>query len=291
MTMRLSIRSFAGTVRTLVAVGTARLASMFVTTRAAGPLIRTTTAGSFGAVEADDVSRAAEGRDDDGPEGLRGVSGGTWVARAAPGRGPPGWRAPGRGPRGWRAPGRTARGPRALARRRSPPAVEPPGPSSGGSRRRRATRPCRPSSGRPGTARRARRPAIRWHRTRVLGGGRWVTRSRLLPVTARRHQLLATVPVPSGRGQVRSGSRDRPPPVRGGRLRPTGHAHLPVGTRFPAMTKVTDEVLGSPRAGARPDLLRRLPDTLPFPGRLPARRRPVAAATGPGRRSRWSSRT
>src|SRR4051794_2627035 len=38
MTTRLSIRSLAGMERTLVAVGTARLASMLVTTRAAGPL-------------------------------------------------------------------------------------------------------------------------------------------------------------------------------------------------------------------------------------------------------------
>src|SRR5438477_13137571 len=37
MTVRLSMRSFAGIARTLVAVGTARLASMFVTTRAAAP--------------------------------------------------------------------------------------------------------------------------------------------------------------------------------------------------------------------------------------------------------------
>ena len=38
MTMRLSMSSLAGTARTLVAVGTSRLASMLVTTRAAGPL-------------------------------------------------------------------------------------------------------------------------------------------------------------------------------------------------------------------------------------------------------------
>src|SRR3954451_3811242 len=37
MTIRLSISSLAGTARTLVAVGTWRLVSMFVTTRAAGP--------------------------------------------------------------------------------------------------------------------------------------------------------------------------------------------------------------------------------------------------------------
>src|SRR4051794_21526564 len=37
MTVRLSTSSLAGTARTLVAVGTARLASMFVTTRDAAP--------------------------------------------------------------------------------------------------------------------------------------------------------------------------------------------------------------------------------------------------------------
>src|SRR4051794_22941365 len=42
MTVRLSMRSLAGTARTLVAVGTARLASMLTTTRAAGPLSRST---------------------------------------------------------------------------------------------------------------------------------------------------------------------------------------------------------------------------------------------------------
>ena len=37
ITIRLSTISFAGTARTLVAVGTVRLVSMFATTRAAGP--------------------------------------------------------------------------------------------------------------------------------------------------------------------------------------------------------------------------------------------------------------
>ena len=37
MTIRLSMSSFAGTARTLVAVGTSSEASMFVTTRAAAP--------------------------------------------------------------------------------------------------------------------------------------------------------------------------------------------------------------------------------------------------------------
>ena len=42
MTTRLSMMSFAGMVRTEVAVGTSRLASMFSTTRAAGPRSRAT---------------------------------------------------------------------------------------------------------------------------------------------------------------------------------------------------------------------------------------------------------
>ena len=45
MTVRLSMSSFAGTARTLVAVGTVRLASIFATTRAAAPL---RTVGSVG---------------------------------------------------------------------------------------------------------------------------------------------------------------------------------------------------------------------------------------------------
>ncbi len=44
MTMRLSISSFAGTLRTDVAVGTWRLASMLVTTRADGPRSEVTCA-------------------------------------------------------------------------------------------------------------------------------------------------------------------------------------------------------------------------------------------------------
>ncbi len=43
MTIRLSTISLAGTARTEVAVGTSRLASMLVTTRAAGPRSRSTT--------------------------------------------------------------------------------------------------------------------------------------------------------------------------------------------------------------------------------------------------------
>src|SRR6478672_6868969 len=50
MTTRLSMRSLAGTARTLVAVGTARLLSMFVTTRAAGPRSGTVSSSLVGPV-------------------------------------------------------------------------------------------------------------------------------------------------------------------------------------------------------------------------------------------------
>jgi hypothetical protein len=48
MTMRLSTRSLAGIARTDVAVGTSRLASMLVTTRAAGPRRRWVSSGTSG---------------------------------------------------------------------------------------------------------------------------------------------------------------------------------------------------------------------------------------------------
>src|SRR3989442_14533959 len=51
MTTRLSIRSFAGMARTLVAVGTSRLVTMFVAMALAGPR-RTETTSSSGAVGA-----------------------------------------------------------------------------------------------------------------------------------------------------------------------------------------------------------------------------------------------
>src|SRR5215472_1062189 len=51
MTMRLSMSSLAGTARTLVAVGTVRLAAMFVAVRADAPRSLTTSAsGTGGAV-------------------------------------------------------------------------------------------------------------------------------------------------------------------------------------------------------------------------------------------------
>src|SRR6478672_6249389 len=50
MTTRLSMSSLAGTARTLVAVGTARLLSMLVTTRAAGPRSGTVSSSLVGPV-------------------------------------------------------------------------------------------------------------------------------------------------------------------------------------------------------------------------------------------------
>lgn len=63
MTVRLSMSSFAGTARTLVAVGTSRLDSMFCATRACGPLI--------GVVDASPLTFFADGFE----AGSRGVWG------------------------------------------------------------------------------------------------------------------------------------------------------------------------------------------------------------------------
>ncbi len=49
MTIRLSMSSLAGTARTLVAVGTVRLAAMFCTVRAAAPRSLFTSASAGGA--------------------------------------------------------------------------------------------------------------------------------------------------------------------------------------------------------------------------------------------------
>ena len=59
MTVRLSMSSLAGTARTLVAVGTARLASMLSTTRAAGPLRMTVSDVLAGGVAGRDVAPGA----------------------------------------------------------------------------------------------------------------------------------------------------------------------------------------------------------------------------------------
>src|SRR5690348_10110114 len=83
MTIRLSIRSLAGTERTLVAVGTARLAVMLVTVRAAAPrsLLTSAPAGAgAGGVCAAGAPGAAAGED-----GCEGACGG--AARRADGGG------------------------------------------------------------------------------------------------------------------------------------------------------------------------------------------------------------
>src|SRR3954454_13606751 len=97
MTMRLSMSSFAGTARTLVAVGTSSEASMLVTTRAAGPRSGVTDeppafagpalgrGGWFGVVES---SRAADGfADGTGADGTTGATGVVEVGVSARGDG------------------------------------------------------------------------------------------------------------------------------------------------------------------------------------------------------------
>src|SRR4051794_14082453 len=97
MTMRLSMSSLAGTARTLVAVGTSSEASMFVTTRAAGPRNGVTCdppaftgvaagrGGWFGVV---DTSRAADGRaEGTGADATGGAAGVVVVGASAWGAG------------------------------------------------------------------------------------------------------------------------------------------------------------------------------------------------------------
>src|ERR1700735_4389538 len=85
MTMRLSASSLAGIARTLVAVGTARLADMLATVRAAAPRRRTCSpagagagAGAWGAWGASGVSRGAAGAA--GVGGAAGAGGAAWGA-------------------------------------------------------------------------------------------------------------------------------------------------------------------------------------------------------------------
>ena len=79
MTVRLSMSSLAGTARTLVAVGTARLACMLVTTRAAGPFNVVTSPPPVevvpGVFAADGAGEAAG----DGVGGLTGAAAGFWA--------------------------------------------------------------------------------------------------------------------------------------------------------------------------------------------------------------------
>src|SRR5215831_6044648 len=62
ITMRLSTRSLAGTARTLVAVGTVRLAAMFTAVRAAAPRSRTSVTPA-----ADGAGPVGEGGGEEGP--------------------------------------------------------------------------------------------------------------------------------------------------------------------------------------------------------------------------------
>jgi hypothetical protein len=84
MTIRLSMSSLAGTERTLVAVGTARLDAMFVTVLAAAPRSLVTSASTAaGGGEADPLLEGALGE----PEGPGGAAG---AGSAATGAGLPG---------------------------------------------------------------------------------------------------------------------------------------------------------------------------------------------------------
>ncbi len=84
MTLRFTSRSLAGTCRKLVAVGTARLASMFATTRAAAPRSGSPS-GSLGVAVAPSVAT--------GVTGVTGADGagaaGAFVAGATVGSGSP----------------------------------------------------------------------------------------------------------------------------------------------------------------------------------------------------------
>ena len=148
MTTRLSMSSLAGMARTLVAVGTCRLASMLVTTRAAAPLSGCVSAslGTGGAARVG-LDRARRPRRRSVPPGGSRAGGGGGLADR----------------RGRRL--ADARGLRfAWPRRRRPP---PGRDRQAGSRRRSPTRPGLPSSGPSGTAGRSRRRAIRWGRSQL----------------------------------------------------------------------------------------------------------------------------
>ncbi len=83
MTVRLSISSLAGILRTLVAVGTASEASMLVTTRAAGP--RSTWASASSATVVGAVGAAGAGGGTAGT-GCTGTGAGSmWTAAASGG--------------------------------------------------------------------------------------------------------------------------------------------------------------------------------------------------------------
>src|SRR6516162_6832787 len=95
ITMRLSTRSLAGMARTLVAVGTLRLAAMFSAVRAAAPRSRTTFSCAGAAAAAGSGPGLPSGA---GRAGAVGVLGGGAAAGAAPpGAAPPGADPPGPG--------------------------------------------------------------------------------------------------------------------------------------------------------------------------------------------------
>src|SRR5579859_6666121 len=87
MTIRLSISSLAGTSRTLVAVGTPRLAVMLMTVRAAAPrsLLTSVPSGSGGVVAAGTAGAEAAGAAGGGAAGAGGAcgAGAAWSAGAA----------------------------------------------------------------------------------------------------------------------------------------------------------------------------------------------------------------
>src|SRR6478752_350016 len=87
MTTRLSMSSLAGTARTLVAVGTARLLSMLVTTRAAGPRSGTVSSSLVGPVGLTAGASRGVGLAGSAALGSAGASGGAagaaWAAAGA----------------------------------------------------------------------------------------------------------------------------------------------------------------------------------------------------------------
>ena len=168
MTVRLSMSSLAGTARTLVAVGTARLACMLVTTRAAGPFSVVTSPPPVevvpGAFAADGAGEAAGEDAARADRARRPASGPPAPAAGAPSA---------RGVAGAGAGCSTGRlgalGSRPAPVRRSRWSWRPPA-RRGGSPGRSPTRPCRRCPCPRGTAGRAPPRATRSGRTRPL---RW----------------------------------------------------------------------------------------------------------------------
>ena len=208
-TMRLSMRSLAGIARTLVAVGSSRLDSMFATVRAAAPLRRWTSisdgvAGRVAAAAGMSRGRGAGvGAEAGAGEGVAGVVGAAGAGAGADvgvgaGAGTVGEapfcagtvgaeaegaggerRAATRATGGARRLAGACRGTRPRARARDWTASARWGCPRVGSRRRTPTRPGRRSSCRRGTAGAVRRRATRWDRT-PRGRG-WIAAPRRTP--------------------------------------------------------------------------------------------------------------